>query len=222
MTSINLELRHVVELDGMKGEAVLKDVKVVDGVTVFKVSKTDSAITRILCGTTYRLDKPMSKTTIVEQLQAIRNSAVDAIINPDAADDLGLGDVDYKPISAKKRKAAALAVPRFIAIESPTVGSANDISMQVMTADRQGPLWLELSTTTLQYLVDVCRIQLSICTPKHESKPDSENVEELPKGISYDSKLCSYRARTGGKNKYFCVSKLADAKSSAVEWLEQQ
>jgi hypothetical protein len=139
-------------LDG--GGVALLDVIEVQGVRFFKVKKTDSRIQRLLSGKGTGGARPLTPTSIVEDLIALRNTrrielmadyARDADVDG-AKEELDLDGGDKQP------KDMAHLLPEVVHIICPAHGDIAPVTAKVLMQPPHSPLWLELSAISIEYL----------------------------------------------------------------------
>ena len=98
----------------------------------------------------------LNGTDIVEQLQALRNTKVDKLLEAEG------GAKGAVRLSRARRARTKIAAPlSIIEIEAPNVGSVVGMPLMVLCKRGQGPLMIELCASTLNYLAEVVHDQKS-------------------------------------------------------------
>ena len=169
----------------MKHRVTLTTTVLVGETRYFHVSKSDeSALLCQVLGITRLVgqERTLSKTDIVEQLIAVRNSKFESWYNsqiPKAAETAELFEgMDDEPDSlraVRKSRFVLATMPLEAVIQAPNVGGVEGIDMKVLMGNEKKPLFLELSSHVIEYLRAVCLFQIKSCNIKRFRTP--KNVE---------------------------------------------
>ena len=203
-----VQLRHVVQADGM---------------TFWKVAKADQLVSRLIIGKANTDRRMMSKTSVVELLIDLSHKRVRELVQTstgDAAEDLGLDDEEDQPddkiIDWRK-------VPNVITITAPTIGEATGIPLQVLPKPGRC-LWLELSPESLDYLHSAAIHEITngqrLCSRKRH-----KDNHEAEVGVTWESRRSAFRGRRrSGRSKYFNTKDHdddEDARAAAIAWSKE-
>ena len=201
-----VEMHPVIVGGHLKEPVLLKHVQEVEGRMFFKACKKDAMITRLLAGCSVKDARPLAKTDVLEQLVARRNSAVQALHEPQVQDDLALDQ------PAKKRRHSAPLrlheLPAIIDVDAPTIAAVEGLRLSTLPTKGQAGLWLELTSPVIRYLTAAVQAQMAAgeiqnVAPRQRVPEDERAVELSAKGVSYEYRRDAYRMRKGGKDKYF-------------------
>ena len=227
--ALAIEYRPVVVGGHLKIPLPLKYFQTVEGSTFFKVCKGDPCTTRLLVeDVNHHCTRPLSMTNIIEELvckrNCIYNSLAFAKAETEETEDLGLD----APAKTKAKDLSEL--PAVVTLQAPAVESIPGQEVKVLMAKTGRPLWVELNTDNLQYLVGVIGCQIKSGTIKNAHirsvLDDDARISSDTKGVSYSYKRKSVRA-TGVANgkittKYFKVmsdEQLQPMLDEAAAWL---
>ena len=216
MADLTIEYRPVICGGGLKEPVCLRQVKQIDGMWFWRVSKADHVVNRLLMSSSERGERRLSRSDVLEQLQDLRNKRVDDIVNPKAAEDLRLDDECEVQQPRKKWKQALAECPPYVQIETPDIGDALSISVRVIPAPKTQPLWLELSVLVIDYLRKAIAHQVD----DGSIKRSRATYHSSHKGVSYDLTHKAFRARrpSDGSNKYFKQDKFENPEEAAIDW----
>ena len=191
----------------------LRSVKCVEGVTFFKLIKSDNVMERLLCGKSpSRSERLLPKTRIIETIASLRNQAIQHLIQPPAHDDLGL-DAE-EPIRKRKAAIDLSQLPEALTITLPDIQDIPGCAAKVLVDKPASPLWLEFSPQILEYVAKVCRYQIEH-DPTVKDKHRHSEIANTERGISWDASRQKYRCKRGdGKQKYFNTPELC------LEWID--
>jgi hypothetical protein len=143
------------------------DVKDVDGLRFFKVKKTDSRIQRLLSGHGNRCTRPLTSTSIVEDLIELRNTRRIALLTEYASDlevDGAKEELELDGGCAKPKDMSNL-LPDAVDIICPANGDIAAVTLKVLMQHPHCPLWLELSASSIEYLHRVVIDQTNVDKP---------------------------------------------------------
>ena len=187
-----IEFVPVIKSDDMKQPIFLKHYQKVDGVTFFKVSKVDPVIIRMFAGYNTKFQRPLSMTDIIEQITSLRNagynSALLGDVQSEGKEDLGLDEPEAKP-SRRQRVANKCALPSMITVEAPTIEGIEGRSMKVLLSTPGQCLWVEFSSSNINYFANAVAAQLAAGHIKRahpiKSIKEEDRVASDVRGVSY-------------------------------------
>ena len=218
MAELRIDFLPVVSGGHLKDAINLRHVQQINGVHFWRAIKSDPLVTRLLLGKSSPSERPLALTDVIEQLQALRNAAVDAIANPVAKEDLNLDD---ESTSTKRRRGqkGLHDLPPMVSVTAPTIGEVIGLQMKVLP--HQGPhaLWLELKPDIISYLSMASKYQIDHEVVAKKGKPKHKE-SHCDAGVSFESRRQAYRAKGPKGCKYFKVSDYVDAKGEANTWLQ--
>ena len=193
-----LERRTVVLGGGVANcrQPVVLDTKFVDGVEYFRAKASDSCLARLLSGKSSRSKRPLTGCKIFSDIATLRDAAIELIVNPPAAEDLGLDDEDTRTRKRVKHVKNRLDVPAAVSVQLPGVDDVGGSLCKVLTEDQ---LYIELTPATLTYIASRVRA----CTDKSDnaSENDVENQapkqtdDQVHKHISFDPARQAFKVR---------------------------
>lgn len=132
-------------------------------------------------------ERVMSRTNVIEQLMKLRNDKISQLLG--ASPGMVSAHIENKPKRIKTE--TKIEIPSTIVIDAPTIGDATSVSMTIlMSWKKTAPLFVELDTVAIAYIIKACRWQLSngavkrdVATKKIKStgaddNDAHENIEE--------------------------------------------
>ena len=148
----------------MKKVAVLPCVKKSEGENVstyVKIAKADYEVYHLLGIEVIPLDRTLSKSTIIEQLIALREERRQELNEKgETGESNYIEEASIFATQRKKRPADKSALPDVISIDAPTVGDVEGITMKVMMGKSREPLNIELTRENVLYLAKVSQQQI--------------------------------------------------------------
>ena len=213
----------------LKSDITIHSSENINGADYVKLSKSSWCTTRLLRGDGVSGRRQLAKTTILETLAKLRNdlytNTVADIMRGDK-EDLGL-DVPLK----RRRLEEPENMPLTGEIRAPSIDVFVDHRIRVRL-NKSGPLWVELTPESLEYLHTAVTAQFSDELQKVKTDDIQQAIETQLKGIKglpVSSARKSIRAYTmsNGKTvtKYFKISTetaAAEQVATAVAWLAGQ
>ena len=142
--------------------------------------------------TVAKTDRPLSNTDIIQRLTDIRNSKIDNAISEISTPRGGHRLGKHMP-SKRLTTAVRMQIPSAMEIVAPDVGTVAGITMRVMTSHKRSPLYMELVSDNVKYVLAVCMAQiesgdvkryrtpigLSKRIKKRRSKPQPEHDDNI-------------------------------------------
>ena len=234
MSGIRVEHRVVISGGGLKAPVIVSETRSVDGTEFFKVAKADRVLERILCsGRSSSESRPLSRTDIIETLTMARNKKVNELILGNSLEE-GKEDLGLDAPKSKRPRQSSITLPTVIEIRGPTAGSVVGIPLKVLPDPATKPLWVELTTANLEYLIAVVAAQReSGDIKRHHPRllVDDEQRVDLTRapGISYSYRRSAIRATAKGEagqsvTRYFKVkpeTTIQEQEAEASAWVSQ-
>ena len=213
---------------------ILKDYLECDGSKFIKITKSDSAVVRLLTGHGVGVSRNLARSDIIESLITLRNSKSDELLKESmsggsgATDDLGK-QVEQPRLYAKRMKRAASALPEVLEIRAPAFKDVESVNMNFLRQRPDQPLWVELTPENLDYLRAYVSAQIEDGSVKIEphgaARPEDAETARAP-GLVWSTNRLRFRVRytddDGEKHtKDFKESPLAMAFARSVRQSEQ-
>ena len=218
MSAFLIEKRTVVSGGKLKDPAVLKNIKVVDGIEFFKAIKGDPVLVRILTGACHRNQRVLKNHDLFCRLSQLRDATVEKLTNPLAKSDLGIDD-DSHPLKRRKACPLLINIPEVVEVALPPVDGHDGLSIRVLAGFGKDPLWLELSPSVLQYLTHVFDQRVHDDDEPTVDGSENQGDKQLETHITYDQARKAYRVRYKGTSKWFPISRGGDTLANARSYL---
>jgi len=221
-----VEHRIVVARDDQPAPIVVPKSKEVAGHHFVPLAKAERFTAKILLPEQSSKERLLCKSNVFEQVKGLRNRKVDALLaGPEAAEDLGLDDETPTPAIKRMRKSKE-SLPPFLTLEVPEVAGVPGVSMKVLPHNGITALWVELTSTTLEFLAAAIKAQLDnkVASADSETPPIAASSGSGPAktdeaGITWDASRNAYRVRRAdGRLQYFRAKSHAEALGVAREW----
>ena len=141
--------------------------------------------------------KQLQHTSIIETLTQIRDDHISSMIKAAKAkeDKVELDIDDCKQAGLVKRRreldAARKHLPETVEIDCPAVGPIDSIKMRVRVDKQAGPLFVELTSKSIDYLISVVKEQISAGDIHRRARRDEIDPGEkvvVPDGFSWSYK----------------------------------
>ena len=181
-------LKHWVESDGSK---------------FVKITKSDTAVIRLLTGHGVGTSRSLARSDIIESLITLRNTKSDELLKESmsatsrAADDLGQ-QTEHPRLQAKRMRRAYDALPEVVEIEAPAFKDVGSIHMNVLRQRPDQPLWVELTPENLDYLRSYVTAQIDDGSVKMQvpgaNRPEDAEVSPAT-GVVWAEKRSRFRVR---------------------------
>ena len=203
--------------DALQSPITFKDsLQEDDGRWFAKISKGDSSSRRLLLAKV--ADKPagnnLACTDILEHLLNLRNSAIADLVGEAAEaqeresgefEDLG---IDAPAPKAKKQK-LDVAIPKIGTIQAPTINHIEGPIIGVYM-QRTKALWLELTPTVIDYLMDVVASQISANSIEPVGRAHSSDIDGTIWNASRSTYIVRYKQGETKKSKNFKLDGIND------------
>lgn len=166
----------------------------INGFKFIRCVKTDPKLHRLIMGEAPGKKRTLTATSVVEDIRALRNAAVEAETRKIAAapgdgkEDLGIDEEE--PLPSKKMRVLNAALPRMINIEVPGVAGHPPMMMRVATGLPSDSLWVELSAENINYLRAAVEAQLDTGSASARAIPQSSSA-----GVHWVKSKASWRVR---------------------------
>ena len=208
----------------MKKPVQIETVQPVQGIMFVKVMETCTTTARILLPSTSRFGRrPLTRTDVLEELMARRNSMYEQCLRQLEPEDLGL---DPGLPARKPSLVSLIALPQVVAVDGPDMFEVKGVAIRMLMGTGRNPLWVELSVSTIEYLAAAVQAQLS----RGGTKRAADGQEDSPAGkhIKFDAKraLCRVSIKHQGKRvrKRFKVEagNVQDARTAALDIIHRE
>ena len=199
----------------------------IEGRFFFRIAKCCNKTVRLLTGRSIGKSRALSSTTIVEELQKLRNTKyLELCAEAEkkqmsaAEDDLGMDAPD--PKRAKKLQSFSSTLPPIIDIDAPTYDHIKGVTLSVVAAGDASAMSVEVTADTIDYLHGVVKIQVGSTSETADGDEGDEDSPERPRGVIWNVSKRAYKVKymENGKKreKYFKPQTLSDVdKAASVE-----
>ena len=212
MEPFAIESRIVVSGGSLKEPVILRDVRVVDGIQFVAIRNTDSIMHRVLTGKSWKTSRGLGRSSTMATVRRLRDDAIDRVVNPPAAVDLGIDDGDDCDERTNRKRARTQQI-KMVDVMLPPIGDLDGVTAKVLV---DSTLFVQLNPSVLRWLA------VSIAGPNIEAPPRGDDAEQhsLPKYISYDQVKQAYRVRYKDTNKWFSEKANSDALNEAIQYAQ--
>ena len=231
MSALRVEYQPLVCGGHLKAPVFMRNVRKLDGVTFFKLAKSDHCVAKMLVQEVKRGTRPLAMTDVIERLTALRDEAYAShLCQPleDDKEDLGL-DVPPRGRAVNRRD-----IPAVVTVQAPDIDVVPGIPLKVLNERKGKPLWIELTDDALSYLSQSVARQIETGEIKRvhprEHVSEDDRIQTHVKGVSYSYRRSSFRVvvkhadGARASHKYFKVNDAAsldEQKEEAISFLER-
>lgn len=140
----------------------LHPLQIVDNRKFIKIAKGDHKIIRLLSSHSSSNERGLTKTSVIEDLIALRNTKRRELLQQPSEQEQGPEDlgIDSAP-AVKRHKVSDLDLPEVVQLEAPAIGRAGSTSMRVLMAKVGAPLNIEATNDNINYLREAIAEQIS-------------------------------------------------------------